>query len=185
MSSIFLISDTHFTHHAMLNFTLPDGTRMRPFATVEEMDEYMIGRWNATVSPQCIVYHLGDVSMHRDAIKQIARCNGKKRLVRGNHDTHKLRHYLEAGFQEVYGTRLIDDLLLSHIPVHPESIKRGWTNVHGHVHNNVPPLHFGPQYFNVSVEMINYTPIAIEDAKAAIATQHEEWTERACSPRIL
>jgi calcineurin-like phosphoesterase family protein len=32
-------------------------------------------------------------------------------------------------------------------------------NVHGHIHQNEP---YGPQYRNVSVERINYTPVPLE-----------------------
>lgn len=170
MSDIFFVSDTHFGHANILKFTLPDGSPVRPFASVEEMDEHMVDRWNSVVRPQDKVYHLGDVAMRREHIQIVGRCHGHKRLVRGNHDDHDIKHYLPF-FKEIHATRVLDGMIFSHIPIHSESLGRFTANVHGHVHNNVPALHFGPRYFNVSVEVIDYTPIALEDLKQRIAAQ--------------
>lgn len=164
MANIFLISDTHFSHAATIFKFVVDGKPMRPFASVAEMDEAMIERWNATVRPHDKVYHLGDVAMDKRAIALVGRCHGHKRLVRGNHDIFDDKYY-RPFFDAIYGTRLLAGLLLSHIPIHPESLRRDWFNVHGHVHNNVKPLHYGPRYFNVSVEAIDYRPVALEDIK--------------------
>jgi calcineurin-like phosphoesterase family protein len=174
MANIWLISDTHFGHANILNFKQKDGTPMRPFSSVLEMDEYMVDKWNSVVKPQDKVYHLGDVAMQWKDIAIVGRCNGHKRLVRGNHDDHSIKKYLPY-FEEVYGSRLLDHLLLTHIPVHPESIGKALANVHGHVHNNVPALHFGPKYYNVSVEVIDYTPVSLEDLKLKIKKQQEDY----------
>lgn len=171
MATIYLISDTHFGHANMLNFTLDDGSKMRPFKTVEEMDEHMISKWNAVVRPQDHVYHLGDVAIKKEGVSLLARCNGHKRLVRGNHDIYSTKFYMQY-FDEIYGVRVFDDLVLSHIPLHPDSLKSKWTNVHGHLHNNVPQGSLGPKYYNVSVEMIDYTPISLEQVRERIQMQH-------------
>jgi calcineurin-like phosphoesterase family protein len=173
MANIFLVSDTHFGHSNILNFTDKAGNYLRPFSCVEEMDEHMISKWNSVVRPQDKVYHLGDVAMSKQHIATIGRCNGHKRLVRGNHDTHKIQLYLPY-FEEIYATRLLDHMLLSHIPVHPWSVGKSVANIHGHVHNSVPALHFGTKYFNVSVEVIDYTPVSLEDLKIRVAKQQIE-----------
>ncbi len=181
MANIWIASDHHIDHHNMLEvpFTLQNGERMRPFTTVEEMKEYMIGRHNTVVRQHDHVYFLGDFAMHKRNVEWAKLFNGKKRLVRGNHDIFPTRTYLEAGFQEIYGVRVFEDIIFSHIPLHPESIKERWLgNVHGHVHNNVPHGHFGPKYYNVCVEMINYTPIALEDLRVLMRKQHEEFEVR-------
>lgn len=171
MADIFLISDTHFTHRNILTFLQSNGEKMRPFDTVEEMDEHMIQCWNSVVRLQDKVYHLGDVALKRKDIALIQRCNGHKRLVRGNHDIYPTKDYLAAGFEEIYATRVLDGLIFSHIPIHPESLGRFGANVHGHVHNNVPALHFGPRYLNVSVEVINYTPVSLDEVKRLVQQQ--------------
>jgi calcineurin-like phosphoesterase family protein len=163
MATIWLISDTHFTHANILTFTGDDGNLIRPgFATVEEMDETMVERWNAVVRPSDHVYHLGDVAMHRRYLPIVQRLNGKKRLIRGNHDDRfRTRDLLACGFQEIHGIRVIDRAMLTHVPVHPACLGRFRGNIHGHLHQNASPD--GP-YLNVCVEQTNYTPITLEDA---------------------
>lgn len=99
-----------------------DCPKMRPFANVQEMDEFMIDQWNKTVRPQDKIYHLGDVALKRPDIKKVGRCNGHKRLVRGNHDIYPTKYYLEV-FEEIYGSRVFEDMILTHIPIHHESVR--------------------------------------------------------------
>ena len=183
MANIFLIADTHFGHANILKFTQKDGiTPIRlvpetsePFNSVEAMDEYMVMKWNSVVKPSDHVYHLGDVVLKAPGLGIIKRLNGHKRLVRGNHDIFKTRQYIEAGFDEIYGVRILDDMILSHIPLHPLSVKARWFgNVHGHLHNSLPQFGVGPNYYNVSVEMIDYTPVPLEVVKQRLkANKHE------------
>lgn len=161
MSNIFIISDTHFHHANMLKFLDLNGQHVRNFSDVNEMNEYMVQQWNKVVSPQDKVYHLGDVALGKDNLSILDRLNGHKRLVRGNHDTYNTGLYLKY-FDEIYGSRVLDRMILTHIPIHPESLSRFKANIHGHIHERPS---FGPQYFNASVERIDYTPISIEDIK--------------------
>ena len=170
MPNVFVISDTHFGHANILQFTRADGSRVRTFSCVEDMDEFMVEKWNSVVQPQDKVYHLGDVAMSKHHIATVGRCNGHKRLILGNHDTHPIKLYLPF-FEDVYSGRLLDRMMLTHIPVHPESVGKSIANIHGHIHNSFGPLHYGPRYFNVSTEVLNYTPIALEDLKKQVLEQ--------------
>jgi calcineurin-like phosphoesterase family protein len=172
MAGIFFVSDTHFSHQGVCVFTNAQG-KMRPWDRAEDMDEALVENWNKIVKPQDKVYHLGDVAMKRSAVAVVGRCNGHKRLVRGNHDIESTKYYLRF-FEEVYGTRVFDDMILSHIPLHPESIKPRWTNVHGHVHNNVPPDYYGVKYLNVSIEYTDWRPLALEEVKQRIRDNKEK-----------
>jgi calcineurin-like phosphoesterase family protein len=173
MANIFLISDTHFGHANILNFIREDGVHLRTFSSVEEMDEHMVERWNAVVKPQDHIWHLGDVSMHPKNLPIIARLNGHKRLILGNHDEQYMRFYTPY-FQKICGTHRLDTFILSHVPIHPESLGKVTANIHGHVHNNVPALHFGPRYYNVSVETLDdYAPISLEELKVKVKKQQE------------
>lgn len=158
MANLFVISDTHFGHANILSFKREDGSPLREFSSVEEMDEHMIERWNSVVRPQDHVYHLGDVAMKKSHIGTVSRLNGHLRLVRGNHDIFPTKEYLKY-FDEIYGVRVLDGMIFSHIPIHPESLGRFRMNVHGHTHE--APA-YGPKYFNVSVESTDYTPVALE-----------------------
>lgn len=193
MANIFFGSDPHFGHANILKFIvhaldcpkrlpeLNEGAiddacgcpRMRNFSCVEEMDEFIVQEHNKVVRPQDKFYCIGDVAMSKKDIATIGRCNGHKRLIRGNHDIHPDKYYT-PWFESIYGTRVFDDMILSHIPIHPESLKMAWTNVHGHVHSNVPALHFGVKYLNVSVEVTDYRPLAIEEVRQRIKDQKAE-----------
>ncbi len=163
MPNIFLISDTHFGHANILKFKNWDGKPLRVFNDVDHMNEHMVERWNSVVRPQDKVYHLGDVLVKGSNWKILERLQGHKRLILGNHDYPNMRLY-QPYFEDIYSSRLIDKFLMTHIPVHIASLGRAIANIHGHTHGSAEG-HFGKQYFNVSVEVIDYTPIAFEDLK--------------------
>ena len=176
MANIFIISDTHFGQLSICEFLNVDGERMRPWMSAAEMDEALVDNWNAVVRPQDKVYHVGDVAMKRDNIKTVGRCNGHKRLVRGNHDIFPMKYYLPF-FEDIYGTRVFEDMILSHFPLREESIKTKWTCIHGHCHSNIRPLHFGPKYLNVSIELTEWRPLAIEEVRQRIREQRIVWEQ--------
>lgn len=78
----FVTSDTHFSHARISELA------GRPYATVDEMNEDLVRRWNDTVSPGAVVLHLGDVALGpiEESIALTARLNGRRLLVPGNHD---------------------------------------------------------------------------------------------------
>ena len=139
---------------------------------VEEADELMIDRHNATVKPNDRVYFVGDFCFSKHHIYKAGRMNGRKVLVKGNHDTLDLDEYLPY-FDDIRGVHQFDGMVITHIPIHEESLGRWGFNVHGHLHANrvTYPSKNGlkgqidPRYFNVSVEQINYTPISLEQVK--------------------
>lgn len=158
----FLVADTHWGHSNILNFLKKDGTHLRPgFADIKEHDQHLIDRWNSVVSPGDKVYHLGDVGFTSFThVKNIFDAlNGTKVLIKGNHDNFKLSQYAQI-FKDVRAYHVLDKFILSHIPIHPESLARWRANIHGHLHDNV---HDDPRYINVSVERLdNYTPIEFQ-----------------------
>lgn len=184
--NLWFISDTHFGHENIWRrFKIPCPTckgikppevvcsecadlgeiPMRPFTSTEEMDRTMIDRWNVYVKPSDHIYHLGDFTMKRHLLRFGKALNGHKRIVRGNHDIFKTKEYVEAGFEEVYGVRVIDNMLMTHIPVHPKSLGRFSCNMHGHIHNN---QQFDPPYLNVCVEVTDYRPLSMEEVRQII-----------------
>lgn len=127
MSDIFFTSDTHFGHARIIE--LCD----RPFIDVDHMNTEIVRRWNEVVSPDDIVFHLGDVALGEidKSLAIVSRLNGYKILVNGNHD----RPFMKMGkpafddwlgrygevFQEVIVGNLQIDLgphrvTLSHFP---------------------------------------------------------------------
>jgi len=174
MPNIFFASDHHFHHKNILTFKDQDQTPLRVFDDVDHMNEHMVCCHNNVVKPTDKVYFLGDVSMSRNAkgLEILRRMNGEKILIKGNHDLCSLGQYLTY-FKDVRGSHQFDGMILTHIPIHPESLARWGVNVHGHLHNNTvmirgfagKPVEPDSRYFNVSMERINYTPISLEEVK--------------------
>lgn len=78
---IFFTADHHFYHSNIIRYC------GRPFQSVEEMNEEMVKRWNALVSPADTVYHLGDFSLAYRPVELFdPRLHGEKHLIMGNHD---------------------------------------------------------------------------------------------------
>lgn len=219
MPERFFCADPHFGHKGMVMFTT-GGKPIRPWGIpvgkvsfddldpdvkadilrrVEEMDEAMVANWNRVVGPKDKVEVLGDVIIGRTARHTLGRLNGRKRLRMGNHDIfvkHNNRDYAEH-FEEITAYKVFDDLICSHIPLHPASVKERWkANVHGHLHTGrvmmpnpayrrwayghapvseeAPPQEvIDPSYLCVSMEHINYRPITMEEVYRRIAEQQE------------
>jgi calcineurin-like phosphoesterase family protein len=172
MSTIFLVSDTHFGHHNMYKFTNEDGSLVRPWAAnADEGDEIMIQNWNSVVGINDKVYHLGDVAIPKKGLDVLHRLNGRKVLIKGNHDIFKLEDYTKH-FYDIRGMHKLDNFILSHVPLHPDHLAR-WVkgNIHGHLHSRKVMMKTykeveDSRYINVSVECINNTPISIEEINA-------------------
>ena len=172
MPAVFLVSDTHFGHAGVCRFTRNDGvTKLRPWDSAEEMDEEMIRRWNERVGPKDKVYHLGDVVINRKALPILNRLNGDKVLIRGNHDIFKDEDYTPY-FRSLRGYHVMNGMILSHIPVHPESLGRFGVNIHGHTHANRVMRDLATcgrldvvdtRYHCVCVEQTDFAPILFED----------------------
>lgn len=222
MAERFFCADPHFGHKGMVMFTV-DGKPIRPWGIpvgrvvfdelepevqddimrrVAEMDEAMIDNWNRVVGPKDKVEVLGDVIIGRTARHTLGRLNGRKRLRMGNHDIfvkHNNRDYADH-FEEITAYKVFDDLICSHIPLHPSSVKERWkANVHGHLHSGrvmmanpdfyqwiyaddsygmkVPPPEkiIDPRYLCVSMEHIDFTPITMEEVYTRIAQQKTEY----------
>lgn len=176
MVKTFLISDTHFGHHNIYKFKNSDGTKVRPWERSQEADQIMVDRWNSVVGKDDLVYHLGDVAIPRRGLQVLSQLNGRKKLIRGNHDIFKLKDYSQY-FEEILGTHKLGNYILSHVPIHPKSIPDWcYANIHGHLHNNLVKRSersfWCPwikkeindhQYINVCVERIDYTPVDFND----------------------
>lgn len=176
MPNLFVVSDHHFDHANILTFNKPDGTKLRPeFENVNEMNEFMVEEHNKVVRVQDKVYILGDVTMKDPPGKFLSRLNGHKRLILGNHDQGKMLLY-QGYVEAVYSSRRLDKFILSHIPIHPLSIGKALANIHGHEHGQIK---MGRQYFDVSVECLNYRPIEFEVLKKKILKQLEETNDSA------
>jgi calcineurin-like phosphoesterase family protein len=186
MPATFLVSDTHFGHAGVCRFTEADGvTKIRPWTDPHEMDEAMVQRWNDVVRPNDKVYHLGDVVINRRALPTLARLNGDKVLIRGNHDIFRDDEYRQY-FRELRAYHVLNGMILSHIPIHEASLGRFGTNIHGHLHTGRVKKARGVdvrtgtvlysdendvRYHCVCVEQTGFAPILLEDVYKRILAE--------------
>jgi calcineurin-like phosphoesterase family protein len=168
--TIFFTADTHFGHDNIRRYC------DRPYASIEEMDEDLIARWNAAVGSKDEVWHLGDFAMCCDpehAQRILKRLNGNKHLIVGNHD--KIGAALE-GWGSIHTFKdlnagLGQRVFLFHyaLRVWPAS-EIGSINLYGHTHGDIPDTWNG---CDVGVDCWNYRPINIEAIKNRLAALPE------------
>lgn len=133
---IFYIADWHYNHPNILSYD------NRPFKTVEEMDAALVERWNATVTSADTVYVLGDMFWGGEtkAVPVLDSLDGKKILIKGNHDRCKNTEFRKR-FDQISGYLEITDgdrhVVLSHYPMPCfKNHFHGWYHLYGHVHNS-------------------------------------------------
>jgi len=142
----FFTADHHFGHANILKHESEKRRNKHgsKFLSIDQMDDYLVDQWNATVKADDLVYYLGDFSMKLQSTLDILPfLNGEKILIAGNHDsffkqlvdTDPQKHRkarecaLQAGFSEVHLRHEIDLpsvglVLLSHFPYSPPENER-------------------------------------------------------------
>jgi calcineurin-like phosphoesterase family protein len=162
----FLIADTHFGHGAIIRMCA------RPFSDVREMDDTMRDLWNATVRPEDTAVHLGDFA-HRYPVERLPRLfaslNGKKHLIKGNHDD---KHTLELPWESVrdIGYTSVDSqlLVLCHYALRTwPKIRKGALMLYGHSHGRLPG---NVQSCDIGVDVLGFAPVRLSTIKAHLAT---------------
>ena len=153
----FFTSDSHFGDHRTLNI------HKRPFASVVEMDERLVARWNEIVGEGDEVWHLGDFARKlADVPVLLQRLNGRKHLVRGNNDPPGIEAL--PGWASVSDYRELEldgrRLVLCHYPFRSWNRQhRGAINFHGHSHGKLKPI---PRQFDVGVDARDFRPVTID-----------------------
>lgn len=169
----YFISDLHFGSINILKERLI-------FRNPDEMDLYLIEKWNNKVRRDDTVYIVGDLGGNYsiDLETRIANLNGKKILVQGNHDIQwldsenvrlskyfeKIENYLEVKLDGYY-------LTLCHYPLIEWDGSRRQHNsymLHGHIHTRVGKTYniikeYEPRLLNCCPEINNYEPVTIEE----------------------
>lgn len=161
--NIWLTSDTHFGHRAILKYC----QESRPFGSVTEMDEAIIERWNDWVKPRDAVYHMGDLSFHNAerTMTILNRLNGKIFLVKGNHDKNlsvigSRFEWVKDYFHHKLNKR---SMIMCHFAFEVwDKSHRGAMHVHGHSHGslkNSRPM----RRMDVGVDTNDLYPYAYEE----------------------
>jgi len=158
--SVYFTSDSHFGHAGARSLY------RRPFASVADMDQQMIGRWNSVVKPADEVWHLGDFAV-RQSVERVASLlsllHGQKHLIAGNNDDAGVTG--SAGWKSVqsYAEVMVDGtmLVLCHYPFRTwRDMGKGSINLHGHSHGRLKPL---PRQFDVGVDVWDFQPVRLAE----------------------
>lgn len=144
-------SDQHYDHKNIIKYC------NRPFADIDEMNEALIKNHNDLVSPNDIVYHLGDFAF-RNHKRYLNRLNGQHHLIVGNHDGNG---YKDAGFKTVNRQKSIkigsQVVYMSHYGHRVwDRSHHGSFHVYGHSHSNLPDL---GRSCDVGVDNWDYKPV--------------------------
>ena len=130
MSIVYATSDWHLGHKGIAD-------RFRTeFSSDAAHDHYIVDQAAKILTKRDTVFYVGDMSFTIEGLGLIEQLPGKKILIRGNHDVLEEEHYREV-FDEVHGAYRYKGCFITHIPIHPMELYRGY-NVHGHCHRGGP-----------------------------------------------
>ncbi|MBV9079099.1 MAG: metallophosphoesterase [Methylobacteriaceae bacterium] len=157
----FFTSDHHFGDHRRLAID------QRPFGSVAEQDREMAARWNATVSPTDTVWHLGDLTRHRDPARVdalLSGLSGVKHLVSGNNDGPATLAWSGWASVAAYAEIEVDGyaLVLCHYAFRTwNGMARGAIDLHGHSHGRLAPIR---RQVDVGVDAWDFRPVTLAEA---------------------
>jgi calcineurin-like phosphoesterase family protein len=159
-------SDFHFGHNNIMKFC-PE-TRGH-FRDINHMHHEMIRMWNDTVMPEDTVYMLGDIAFMAasHAANILRSLNGRKILVKGNHDSKTVKDKsFAACFDEIHDYLEIrydgHHVVMFHYPIFDHNgASRGSIMLHGHRHGN--PHHIPGRIMDVGWDSTGKILISMDD----------------------
>lgn len=161
---VYFTSDLHLGHRGIIEM------QKRPFADIHEMNRVLIYNYNAVVGKEDTVYILGDISHHlpvESANEMIRKLNGKKILIKGNHD----KMYDSSLFEEICDFKTVSlsgrYFVLMHYPMLSWPKKNsGSIQIHGHIHGheeyNLQNKKNGVLRYDVGVDANNFFPVSVK-----------------------
>lgn len=164
---IYFTSDFHLGYPKVIKH------RKRPFNSVEEMNEILIENYNSRITHKDTVYLLGDMTQYVEpdhANSMLARLNGKKILLIGNHD--KVRKYDTGLFKEMCDYKFLANkrfrIALMHYPMLAwDGYRRGSLMLHGHIHStgeyNEANRAKDIRRYDVGVDANNFYPVSLDE----------------------
>lgn len=168
--TVYFTADTHFGHARAIAFC------KRPFANADEMNEGLIERWNARVSPDDTVWCLGDFAFRqaKGSLAGIfARLNGRKHLIIGNHDDCEVLDLPWSSTPTLMAEVRVDHqgrnrrVALCHYPIRSwDGMYRDAVHLYGHEHGNITDYH---NCCDVGVDRWHYQPVTFAEAMGRMA----------------
>ncbi len=162
LNRTFLTADLHLSHSAIIRYT------GRPYINAHEMDLAILKNWNEVVPEDGEVYILGDVSFGSPGYTSsiLTKMNGKKYLVRGNHDRHVAKIAYCFEWIKDYHELIVQDERNKHTIVLSHFCFRVWNKSHhgsfhafGHSHGGLEVPN--SLCMDVGVDCNNFYPISL------------------------
>lgn len=173
---IWMTADHHFGHANLIRLV------GRPFASVGDMDDFLVKRWNERVGPGDVVYHLGDFALGgpKMAERYFSALNGAVRLVPGGHD----RRWLMGADGLRWKVEVLPPLVTLEFPKlgsgkRPQVVvlchyaMRTWDRSHhgswmlyGHSHGKLPGL---GRSLDVGVDCNGFAPFSLDEVAGRMA----------------
>lgn len=165
---IYFTSDLHLFHNNLLKYRTQ-------FLSVDEMNETIITNHNNIVKSNDEVYYIGDISFGKakETIEIIRQLNGKKHLIRGNHDKKLLKN---AEFRSLFelieyyhefdicidGRKRKQKIILCHYPIlcWNECHFHSWM-LHGHSHGSCLYPRDDMKIYDVGVDCNEFKPVSL------------------------
>lgn len=183
MSRLWFTSDQHYDSERTLSLS------KRPFKDTNEMNRYMIEKFNSVVSEDDYCIHLGDFGNY-DVVREL---NGTHAIVFGNYEIDDMRKMgsrkeffdklSNAGFDSVYTHHIvitynnnpkestedvrfsdygIEKLYITHKPEDCIKDNDKIFNLFGHIHALQKVRKYG---LNVGVDCNHFYPVSFQDVK--------------------
>lgn len=137
----------------------------RPFKTQMEMIDHLMEQHNNIVSPDDTVIINGDVCYQKtpEFLPYVAKFNGHKCLIRGNHDRvftdEELNPYFDRIIPEGKGIDIDIAGLQCYITHYPTEGKFDKFNLVGHIHS---AWKYQLNSFNVGVDVNHFKPVNVD-----------------------
>ena len=141
----------------------------RPFKTILEHNKTIIDRHNEVVKKDDLVYVVGDVVYQKAAepdlvMRWLNHMNGRKILIRGNHDRvfsdEQFAPYFESVIPDGEGLELEIEGIPCYITHYPTQGRADRFNLVGHIHG---AFKFQLNMLNVGVDVHHFRPVNFKE----------------------
>lgn len=156
--SIFVTADMHFGEDRLTIMG-------RPFSSTEKMEEEIISKHNSLVSKKDTIVIVGDICYKNtpEKISLLKKLNGRKVLIRGNHDEvfslSDLNHFFDSIIPDGDGMEITAGGIPCYITHYPTRGRKDRFNIVGHCH---AAWKYQLNMFNIGVDANHFFPVNLE-----------------------
>lgn len=171
--SIWVTSDTHFGEDRLTIMG-------RPFSSTEKMEEEIVSKYNSRVSNKDTVIMVGDICYKNtpEKITVLKKLNGRKILIRGNHDVgfsdSDLKPFFDIIIPDGDGMEITVGDIPCYITHYPTRGRKDRFNCTGHIH---AAWKYQLNMFNIGVDVNHFFPVNLETIPSHLKSITEFYDE--------